>query len=107
MKVNTVALTQAINGCFDLSMNDGVPADQQKQALVLGKRLRGTLVNLLTTTFTDETKEVVDANEKLQMVNGKIEQAKTKLDTVAGTITEIGNLVGILDDLLKIAASML
>ena len=104
MTTDNDVLTAMITTCFSLSMNDAFSTDEQTEFLVLGKRLRGTLVNLLSATFDDGTPAVVAANSEIQTVNGQLNQATQNLANVANTIQNLGNLVSTLDGLLKVAS---
>lgn len=105
LSVDTPTLTNLIKTCFNLSMDGRVADDKQSEFLVLGKRLRGCLVNLLSAQFNDGTQQVLDANQQLNQVNQQTAQAVQSLAAAANVLSQINTLVRVLDDLLKIASS--
>jgi len=98
-------LAEIITLCFDLSMDGGVPEKLRPKFLVLGKRLRGTLINLLSAQFDSQTPKFIKANKKIEEVNKALKKTAEDLKEIADTIEQIGKLVGILDGLLGIAVS--
>jgi len=105
MKVNNAELASLADRCFDLSMDGDVQPSDQKNFLVLGKRLRGSLVNLLTAEFQEGTQAVVNANNQITTLNQTISDATQVLNNTTQIINQINQLVNILDDLLKIASN--
>jgi hypothetical protein len=106
MKCDTTTLTQIINKCFDLSMDGRVTDEKQRsEFLALGKRLRGSLLNLLSAQFDDGTKAVEDANTSLTKINSDLADEANALNNLASTITNITTLVGTLDKLIGVAGS--
>lgn len=105
MKINNTDLTQLIESCFDLSMDGRVDGNYKRDFLALGKRLRGSLLNLLTAQFSNDTKAVIDANNQLRVLNQYLVKIKQDLENIVQVITQLGSLVSILDDLLKIAST--
>jgi len=105
MQVDTQSLTDLITSCFNLSMDGRLKLDQQKEFNAQGKRLRGSLLNLLSARFNDRTQEVTDANTQLAAVNATVQQVSQRLANVAAALQDVADLVGVLDDLLKLAAT--
>lgn len=105
MKVNNADLAQLAERCFDLSMDGGVQLSDQKDFLAMGKRLRGSLLNLLTAKFEEGTQSVVNANTMIDDLNKKMSNVTQVLNNTSQVIAQIGKLVSILDDLLKIATA--
>jgi glutaredoxin 2 len=105
MKIDCTILTQLTEHCFDLSMEAKVPAPDRKEFLVLGKRLRGSLLNLLTAEFEEDTIAVTIANTMISDVNKKIGNVAQVLAHTAQVIAQIGKVMSTLDDLLKIATN--
>lgn len=103
MKCDTATLTQIIDKCFDFSMDGRLTQQQRTKFLTLGKRLRGTLVNLLSAQFDDGTKAVEDANANLKSINKRLEDTANTLNNIASTVKDIALLVGALDKLIGIA----
>lgn len=104
MKTENVVLTEIIETCFKLSADDRVPPNLQSEFLALGKRLRGTLVNLLTAEFNEGTAKVNEANQKIKEINQSLKVDVLELKLIADHVEQIGKLVSMLDGLLKLAA---
>ena len=104
MRTDNVQLTQIIERCFDCSMDGRFSPAQQTDFLAAGKRLRGSLLNLLSATFNDGTKEVVDANQMLQQRNQELANSAQLLNNATAVLKKLTELVGVLDGLLKLAA---
>jgi hypothetical protein len=102
--VDTSTLTSMISTLVDDSMDGRFSPAQQQQCMVLAKRLRGTLMNLLSARFNDGTPQVVQANSDLNTVNNQIQVAATNLGAFAQTLANVTSLVGQLDSLLALAA---
>jgi hypothetical protein len=98
-------LTSLITALVDLSMDGDVPPSIQGQCLVLAKRLRGSLLNLLSARFNDGTAEVLQTNSALTGVNAQVQAMSTNLDAAAATVANVTALVGQLDGLLKLASA--
>lgn len=105
-RADNETLTKMILLCFDLSTDGGVPANLRPEFLALGKRLRGTLVNLLSLQFDAQNAKFIAANEEIKAVNKSLKKTAKDLAKFADTIEQVGNLVGALDDLLKIGVSL-
>lgn len=104
MKTDNAALTQMIDRCFDLSMDGRLKPEQRKEFLALGKRLRGSLLNLLTAEFGDATQAVTDANNGIKELNSSLSTITQELASVSQVIAQVGQLVSLLDELLKVAS---
>lgn len=104
MKTDNAALAKVIESCFDLGLDGRVPKGQRGQYITLGKRLRGTLINLLTAEFKDNTPAVEAANRQIRAVNKKLKEETNKLDEIADRIEALGELVSTLDGLIGLAA---
>ncbi|BBO16596.1 conserved hypothetical protein [Candidatus Brocadia pituitae] len=105
MKITNTELAQLVERCFDLSMDARLNINERKDFLAIGKRLRGSLLNLLSAQFKDNTQAVIDANNQLKVLNAKLQDTISVLQNIAQVITQLGSLVKILDDLLKTASS--
>jgi hypothetical protein len=81
--------------------------NQRTEFLALGKRLRGSLLNLISAQFDDGTQAVLNANQQLNVVNTQLSDAVTALANFAQVVNNISDLVSDLDQLLKVAASFL
>jgi hypothetical protein len=104
MKTDNVQLTEIIGHCFDYSMDGRFTPAQQNEFLAVGKRLRGSLLNLLSATFNAGTKAVVDANQMLKRQNQELVNSAQVLNSAATVLQNLTQLVGVLDGLLKLAA---
>lgn len=107
MKFDTATLTNVIEKCFDYALDDRVPQAQQKKFLTLGKRLRGSLVNLISAQFDEGTTAVKEANDELKKINTRLKDEAETLNKIADTVKQIGSLVASLDKLLGIAVGFL
>jgi hypothetical protein len=105
VKINNAELAQVTERCFDLSMDGRVQPGDRTEFLALGKRLRGSLLNLLTAEFTAGTPAVIDANTEIRGLNQSLSHTIQVLNNTAQVVGQLGQLVSILDDLLKIASS--
>jgi len=105
LSVDTPTLTNLITTCFNLSMDGRITDAQHGEFLVVGKRLRGCLVNLLSAQFNDGTQQVLDANQKLDQINQLAAQAAQSLTAATNVLSQLNTLVNVLDDLLKLASS--
>jgi geranylgeranyl pyrophosphate synthase len=107
MKVDCKTLTEVIEKCFDYAGTDQFSQEERTSFLAEGKRLRGLLLTLLTAKFDENTKPVATANTQMKVVNQAIASRKKVLDDVAGAIQALADLVGILDELVELAAKFL
>lgn len=105
VQFDTVALTDIINDCFLLSMDGRLSIDQQTEMLTLGKRLRGTLINIISAIFDDQTEDFQKATADLKKVNNDLKAQIQQLTNLAQTVKEIGALIGDLDKLLSVATA--
>ena len=96
-------LTQVIEQCFDLSMDGSLPPEQRREYLVLGKRLRGSLLNLLSQQFDAALPEFIEANKALQETSAELEKVRQSLEDTAKALARVGELAGKLDEVLKVA----
>jgi hypothetical protein len=103
MKTDNQELVKCIEACLDLSMDDRLPQARQNEMLALGKRLRGSLVNLLTAEFPEDLRQVAEANQKLQSINQALTDKTQAIEQITDTIHKLSGLVKILDGLLKFA----
>jgi hypothetical protein len=105
MKLKCEELTKTIMECFDNSMDNRFTTEERKEFLVNGKRLRGSLINLLSADFNEETAEIIESNNLIKEINVSLKEKDRMLDNAAVVVDNITKLVSILDDLLKLAAS--
>jgi hypothetical protein len=103
MKTDNQELVKCIEACLDLSMDDRLSQARQNEMLALGKRLRGSLVNLLTAEFPDDLKQVEDANQELQSITQTLTDKNEAIENIANTISKLNQVVKGLDGLLKFA----
>ena len=90
MKIDNTTLVQAIEKCFDLSMDGRVPPADRTEFLTLGKRLRGSLLNLLSAEFAAGTAQVSAANQEIQTVNQSLTTVTNQLANTAQVIADLG-----------------
>ena len=105
MKLECEELTKTIMECFDNSMDNRFTSEERKEFLRNGKKLRGSLVDLVGAVFSDGTVEVIEAGKIIKEINKKLKEKNQLLNNVADVTADIAKLVSILDDLLKVAAN--
>ena len=106
-RTDNETLTKIIITCFDLATDGGVPAAFRPDFLILGKRLRGNLINLLSAEFDSATPQFVEVNANIKTVNKALKKTATDLAKFADTIEQVGKLIGTLDGLLKFAVKFI
>ncbi len=104
MKIDNILLTKIIEACFSLSMDGRLSAKDRRRFLALGKRLRGSLMNLLTAEFEQRTAAVEEANKMLRSINRRLKLEAKSLSNLADTIEQLGNLVSVVDGLIGLPA---
>ena len=67
--------------------------------LVAGKRLRGSLLNLISARFND-TAALAAANARLDIINTRLGREKEVLENTAAVLKNLGTLTSALDRLL-------
>jgi hypothetical protein len=106
-KVDIQTLALVVERCFDLSMDDRLRPAQRSRFLILAKRLRGSLLNLISARFEEDTQGLLAANEGLEDLSERLRDKAGELAQVSRTLADLGKLVGSLDRLLGAAASFL
>ena len=104
-KVDNEQLVSCIMKCFDLAGDGRLTINQRSDMLALGKRLRGSLLNLLTAEFATDLAKVDEANQEIKAVNQRLSDDNEVLNHTVKTINAVTNLVNQLDGLLKFAAN--
>lgn len=105
--INTTELSEIITICFNLSMTIGLDEQLRTDFLVAGKRLRGTLVNLLSARFDGSTGEFREAAANLTVINKRLKNVLQDIEKAAQLVEDIAGLIGQLDGLLKLAVAFL
>lgn len=100
-------LTQVIEQCFDLSMDGSLSPEQRREYRALGKRLRGSLMNLLSQQFDAAVPEFIAANKALQETSAELAKAQASLEDAAKALARVGELASKLDDVLKVAEKLI
>jgi hypothetical protein len=103
MKIDNSALADVVERCFDLSMDGRLEQAQRQEFLVLGKRLRGSLVNVLSASFDADNEDFKAAQDKLKAVGTSIQSAQQALEGTTKVLAQLDGLVSALDGLLKFA----
>ena len=106
-KCDVIALTEIVDRCFDLAMDTRLTDAQCTKYLVLGKKLRGSLLNLISARFEEGTAALEEANDELADLNARLKKDTEAIKNVADTVKSLGTLVGSLDKLLGVAASFI
>jgi exonuclease VII small subunit len=103
MRLDNQMLTQVIERCFDLSMSGALPPERRRDYLMLGKRLRGSLLNVLSAQFDETAPEFQAANKALSETNAELAKAQQSLEDALKAVQRVGELASKLDDVLKVA----
>lgn len=106
-KVDSVTLTAVIDRCLDYSMDGRFTQAQRSEFLTLAKRLRGSLLNLLSARFDEGTQALKEANADLTAINTQLRKEAETLAKTAQTLADLAKLVGALDKLIGVAGSFL
>lgn len=106
-RIDSVGLAGLIDRLLDLSGDLRLSPAERAECLAAAKRLRGYLLNLLTARFNQGTPRLLEANAALTSVNADLKAAAQQLQKLAATLESVAKLVGILDDLLRLASSFL
>ncbi len=105
IKVNSTDLETSINKCLDLYEDPRVPDYEREMYLARANDLRPKLVRAIADEFNDGNQKVLAANEKLAEVNKQLTLAKNRLEEDAKVLSNLAELVGILDGLFGAVAS--
>lgn len=106
-KVDSVTLTEVIDRSLDYSMDGRFTQTQRTTFLAVAKRLRGSLLNLLSARFQEGTAVLEQANDDLAAVNQGLRKEADTLAKAAQTLADLGKLVGSLDKLIGVAGQFL
>jgi hypothetical protein len=88
-------------------MDGRLTPDERKEYLYLGKKLRSELINLLTAIFEDGTPAVIDANAAIAKLNKSLKNTADVIEKTEKTVGQLGELVSLLDKVLKAASSFI
>ena len=106
-KVDSITLTEVIDRCLDYSMDGRFSQAQRTKFLAVAKRLRGSLLNLLSARFDEGTAGLKQANDDLTAVNKGLKKEADTLEKAAQTLADLTKLVGALDKLIGVAGQFL
>lgn len=106
-RVDSVTLTEIIDRCLDFSMDGRFTQSQRSKFLALAKRLRGSLLNLLSARFEEGTEALEQANADLTKINTRLKKETETLAKAAQMLADLAKLVSSLDKLLTVAGSFL
>jgi hypothetical protein len=101
-KCDAPRLAQIVERCFDYAMDGRLSSERRTKFLVAGKRLRGSLLNLIAARFND-TKALAAANARLEAVNSQLARQKEVLERTSQVIRGLDTLISALDRLLGTA----
>jgi hypothetical protein len=107
MQTDNKTLLDNVERALQLAVDPDLTKAQRKQYRAQGMELRARLVTLLSLEFADGTQQVRDANGKIKEVNALLKQKLKDLQGVAKTVKALGDLVGVVDDLLKLSATFI
>jgi hypothetical protein len=101
-KCDVVRLAQIVDRCFDYAMDARLSQSRRTKFLVAGKRLRGSLLNLIAARFND-TASLAAANARLDAVNARLARQKEVIERAATVLKDLATLTAALDKLLATA----
>ncbi|MEJ7660660.1 MAG: hypothetical protein WKG07_14120 [Hymenobacter sp.] len=78
-------------------------SDDRNAAYIAGKRLRGSLLNLLSMSFEDDMQKLLAVSAQIAEVTKALEQSIQDLNKAAAAVAKATSLVAQLDKLLKFA----
>src|SRR5262249_827467 len=97
-------LASVISQLYDMAGNSQVPAAQQQDLLLQAHDLRGDLVTLVATQFSQATAAYQKVMADLNSVTGALTQAQQNIQKTIDVVNGAGKLAKSIDDLLKEAA---
>lgn len=100
-RVDSATLTEIIDRCLDYSMDGRFTPERRQEFLALAKRLRGSLLNLLSARFDAGTPGLQEANTDLGAINARLKKETETLAKAAQVLADIASLVSSLDKLLS------
>ena len=100
-------LAKLIQFCFKLSQKPGISEKQSHNLIVLGKKLRGVLLNILSAQFDASTQLFIDSTNELKETNKALKEALDDLQKTADAIKKATGVLKLLDKLLGIAVGFL
>lgn len=106
-KIDTEQLAGAAQKSFALARDGRLKPAQQAGMLTQGLRLRASLISALSAEFTDNIKQVDEANQQLTALNKNLLDLNTAIANIADTIRQAANAAALLEKLLKKAISVL
>lgn len=101
-KCDVVRLAEIVDRCFDYAMDARLSQARRTKFLVAGKRLRGSLLNLISARFND-TARLAAANARLDAINTRLARTKEVIEKTAEVLKDLGTLTSALDTLLATA----
>lgn len=105
--VDTAQLTTIINALLDLSTTSGIRADIKDEAAVAARRLRGSLVAILSARFDEGTDALTKVNKTITDLNAGLAADGVTLDGYAKLVDKATKLVAGLDKLMGLASKFL
>jgi hypothetical protein len=105
-KCNVTTLARIVERCFDYAMDGRLSQARRTKFLVAGKRLRGSLLNLISARFNDTT-TLRETNARLDAINTRLTKTTIVLEKAGEVIADLGRLAAALDRLLGTAAQFL
>ena len=106
MKTDNKTLVENIDLAFEMAGLSDLSNEVSKDFLNKGFQLRSRLVTLLAAVFEEGTAQVTAANKQIKVVNKKLKETADDLQNAADTLAALGNLVTVLDGLIKLPFSV-
>lgn len=100
-------LAELVTLCFDLSQKPGVKKEEAEKLILLGKRLRGVLMNILTARFQANDQGFAKATQSLNETTQVMKDALADIEEVSEAIKRTTETLKVVDKLLGIAIAFL
>lgn len=99
-------LAGIVSQLYELAGNSNVPSDQRQLLLLKAHDLRGDLMTLVATQFTQETDVYTQVMNDLSKTTDALSQAEANIQKVIDVVNNVGQLAQSIDALLQEAAKV-
>ena len=99
-------LAAVVSRLYDLAGNSKIPPAQQQALLLQAHDLRGDLITMVATQFTQNSPAYQSVLANLNSVTAALNQAQQDITQTIGVVNGLGQLAQSIDALLKEAAQI-
>jgi hypothetical protein len=99
-------LAGIVSQLYEIAANSTVPTDQRQSLLLKAHDLRGDLVALVATQFTEKTDAYTQTMASLSKTIDALNQAEANIQKVIDVVNNVGQLAASIDALLQEAAKI-